>query len=128
MCFWGSSERGRCKQGRSEILHFSSKLQLLALVLGGKRRKTKTTKKRKEKKNGKKKKNKEKQRKTKKNKEKQRKTKKGKFPLTPSIPSPLTTSRFSYHEALATNSLALCLEGKPHGLAKRIRTCVLGTL
>ena len=35
----GSSKRGRCRQGRSEIPHFSSRLQSFALVLGGKTKK-----------------------------------------------------------------------------------------
>ena len=37
----GSSERARCRRGRSEIPHFPSKLQSFALVPGEKRSKTK---------------------------------------------------------------------------------------
>ena len=35
----GSSERGRCRRGGSEIAHFPSKLQSFALVLGEMREK-----------------------------------------------------------------------------------------
>ena len=77
----GSSERGRCRRGRSEIPHFSSKLQLFALVL-------KSEEKRRKKEEKKRKKTEETRRKTKKI---QRKN--GKIPPTPSTPTPLRTSQ-----------------------------------
>ena len=81
----GSSARGRCRRGRSEIPHFCSKLQSFPLSSRRKRRKAK--------------KNKEKRRKTKKNeknekaKKNEKKRKKGKIPPTPSTPTPLRTSQ-----------------------------------
>ena len=46
----GSSARGRCRRGRSEIPHFCSKLQLFALVKNEEKRRTKKEKRRKAKK------------------------------------------------------------------------------
>ena len=69
----GSSERGRCRRGRSEFPYFTSKLRSFALVLriGEKRRKAKKNEKAKKKK----------------------KKKKGKIPPTPSTPTPLRTTQ-----------------------------------
>ena len=75
----GSSERGRCRWGRSETPHFPSELQSFALVsgelIGEKRRKTKKSE--------------EKRRKAKKNRKKRRKTKKGENSSDPIYTNPI---------------------------------------
>ena len=73
----GSSERGRCRRGRSEIPHFSVNGSRLPLFQENKKSE-------------------EKRKKRRKNENPSKKRKNGKIPPTPSTPTPLRTSQLRY--------------------------------
>ena len=95
----GSSERGRCRRGRSEIPHFPVNCSRLRLFQK-KRRKTKKN----EKKRRKTKKSEEKRKENKKKEKKKKNEKNGKIPPTPSTPTPLRNSQAMQTAKVTANS------------------------
>ena len=84
----GSSQRGRCRRGRSEIPHFSCKLQLFAPCSRIKRKKSEEKRKKRgdsRRKRG--------DSRRKRGDSRQKAKKKGRFPPAPSTPTPLRTSQ-----------------------------------
>ena len=97
--YLGSPQRGRCRRGRSEIPHFSSKLQLFASCSRIKRKKAKKSAKKRE----------IPAKKAKKSAKERRKRGEERFPPAPSTPTPLQTSQFflKHHLVLSGNGRRL---------------------